>query len=175
MTSRLVALLAVVLLAAPVAQARRKHHRKPLLGHVHRSHARAPKAWTVVPAVATPAPTPVPTPPPAGQPAPTPTATATSSLPPANPRSVSVNSTEYAFTLSQRSVLAGDVRIQFDNSRAQDPHSLSMTGPDFFAFDEQAPGIVTQRTVTLQPGTYVLFCPILDHEARGMKATLTVR
>jgi plastocyanin len=167
---RLAAVLLVALLAAvPVADAKhRRHKRSALHGHVRPAGAQAPAEWSVV---ATPTPTP------AATATATATATPASSLPEPNPRSVSVGSTEYAFTLSQRSVLAGEVRIQFDNSRAEDAHQLSIDGPnpDYWSFDEVDAGSVTTQVVTLRPGSYVLFCPLLDHEARGMHATLTVR
>jgi plastocyanin len=169
----LAALLVALVAAVPAADAKRKRHRRGgLHGHVRHSRAQAPKSWSYVPAPAA-TPTPTPSPPPGATPTPTPT----SSLPPANPHSVSVGSTEYAFTLSQRTVSAGAVRVQFDNSRAEDAHELAIDGPDpaYWAFGEQPAGTVTQRTITLDAGTYVLFCPILDHEARGMRATLTVR
>jgi plastocyanin len=166
-------LLVALLCATPVAQARH-HHRHRLVAKVRHSRVKAPRSWSRVPA---PSRTPAPTATPAPVATVTPTPTPTSTLPAPNPRSVSVGSTEYAFTLSQRSVLAGDVRIQFDNSRAEDAHQLAIDGPnpDYWSFDEQAAGTVTTHTVTLRAGTYVLFCPLLDHEFRGMRATLTVR
>jgi plastocyanin len=176
---RVALLLAVLLVVVPAADARKKRKRHKLHGKVSHVQAKAPASWSFVP----PAPTPVPTPSPTATatpsvtPSASPTPTATSTLPAPNTRSVSVRSTEYRFTLSQATVEAGPVRVQFDNSLAEDPHSLSVDGPDpaYWAFDEQDPGTVTQRTIDLQPGEYVLFCPILDHEARGMRATLTVR
>jgi plastocyanin len=186
LATALVAALALV----PAADAR-KHHRKRhrLQGRVVATQAKAPKSWSRVRAPAPAAPAPVATPeaPPEAPvepgpaatptPEPTPTPTPGSSLPPPNPRSVSVGSVEYAFTLSQRSVLAGDVRVEFDNTRAEDPHQLAIDGPDpdYWSFDEEPPGSVTRHTIRLRPGSYVLFCPILDHEARGMRATLHVR
>jgi len=79
--------------------------------------------------------------------------------------------------LSQRSVLAGDVRVEFDNSRAEDAHQLAIDGndPDYWTFDADPAGSIPRYTVRLRPGSYFLFCPILDHEARGMRATLLVR
>lgn len=176
---RLAALLALLVLAAGTADA--AHTRRPKLrGHAHRAHAKAPKRWQIVRPWATPRPA---APPPATA---TATATATAGptapgatappLPQADPRSVSVGATEFAFTLSQPSVAAGNVRVQFDNSRAEDAHQLVLAGNgDTLSFDVQDPGVVTRRTFSLTPGTYHLFCPLDDHEARGMSATLTVR
>jgi plastocyanin len=190
----LAAALVAALALVPAADARKQHRKRHRMhGRVVATHAKAPKSWSRVRAPA-PAPTPAPAPPapeaapeapaapaPTATPTPAPTATATptpgSSLPPPNPRSVSVGSVEYAFTLSQRSVLAGDVRVEFDNSRAEDAHQLVIDGPDpdYWSFDEEPAGSVTRHTVRLRPGSYVFLCPIGDHEARGMRATLLVR
>jgi plastocyanin len=204
----LAAVMVAALALVPAADAR-KHHRKRhrVRGNVVASHAKAPESWShfaapsaapaTAPAPAAPRPTPTATPtsapaaPAAGSPAATPTpapapapsATPTpgSSLPAPNPHSVSVGSVEYSFTLSQRSVEAGDVQIQFDNSRAEDAHQLAIDGVggdgvnDYWSFDEEPAGSVTRHTLRLRPGSYVLFCPLPDHEARGMRATLVVR
>ncbi len=37
------------------------------------------------------------------------------------------------------------------------------------------PGESTLLEVNLDPGTYVLYCPVGDHEERGMRGTVTVR
>lgn len=168
MTKRVAAVLVAVLAVAPAADARKqRRHQHPLRGRVRAVSAAAPASWSALP----PAPSPTPSS------TPTLTPTPASSLPPVNSHSVSVGSTEYALTLSQKVVSAGAVRIEFDNSRAQDAHQLSIDGPDpaYWTFDKQEAGTVSSRTITLEPGTYVLFCPILDHESRGMHATLTVR
>ena len=174
----LAATLAALLLvgAVPAAEGKRKRHRQR--GTVTAAQGKAPKAWrlparTPVPPAATAAPIPTTT----ATPAATATATPGSTLPAPNSRSVSVRSTEFAFSLSQTAVDAGEVRIQFDNSRAEDPHSLSIDGPDpdAWAFDAVPAETVVAYTLTLRPGRHVLFCPISDHQELGMRATLTAR
>jgi plastocyanin len=116
-------------------------------------------------------------------PTPDPTATPAPSgptlpeLPVADPWSVSVGSTEFAFTLSQPSVAAGDVRIQFDNRRGEDPHDLVLrrAGTVVAHFGVLAAGVLTFRTIALRAGSYDLLCPLEGHVAAGMSATLTVR
>jgi plastocyanin len=164
---RVAAVLVALLVVAPVAEGKRQR----LRGTVRVGFGKAPKRWGKVSVWATPTPTPVP-----GA-TPTPSPTPGSALPAPNPRSVSVNSTEFAFTLSQTTVSAGAVRVQFDNSRAEDPHQLSIDGPDpdYWSFDEVPAGGVIAQTLVMRPGRHVLFCPLPGHEELGMRAVLTVR
>ena len=90
-------------------------------------------------------------------------------------RSIQVQSGEFYLRLSRASVLAGDVRVEFDNSRAEDPHDLKLAkGTDLHSFDEQPSGGVTAKTLHLSKGTWQLFCALQDHAARGMSAELKV-
>ena len=182
-------MLAVALVGViPPAAADAGHHKQRLRAHVgHKAVAHAPARWRAAtgfrigtakstpPTTVTPAATPAP----AAAPA-TPATPVATPRPPALPgdsaSSVSVASTEFAFALSQPAVGPGPVRIQFDNSRAQDPHDLVVRhgGSDIVRFGEAPPGAVTSRTVTLTPGTYTLLCPIGAHAALGMTADLTV-
>lgn len=170
-----VAVLLVAALALVAAPADAK--RGKLRGKVRTAHGKAPKRWGQVTkwTPAAPAPTPTPTASPAATP--TPSATPGSVLPEPNPRSVSVASTEWAFTLSQPTVASGTVRIEFDNSRAEDPHKLTVDGPvpHYWAFSEVEAGGVTVERIVMPAGRYVLFCPLPEHEERGMRAVLTVR
>jgi len=80
--------------------------------------------------------------------------------------------------LSRTTVLPGQVKLEFNNVFAQDPHDLLVervdgTGPAF-AFDELEPEQVQSRTLTLDAGAWRLSCTIATHAARGMEATLTV-
>jgi hypothetical protein len=128
----------------------------------------------IPPATSSPA---APQPAPAAAPDPAPTATPGPMLPAPQPRSVSVRAREFAFALSQPTVLAGAVRVQFDNSAAEDPHDLAVRDGDgvtVFTFGELRSGAVQARTVTLAPGRYELVCPLAGHEALGMTVPLTV-
>ncbi len=105
------------------------------------------------------------------EPAPPPT------LPPiySNPRAVQVQAFEFGLQLSKSTVLSGDVRVEFNSMRAEDPHDLRVLREStLYAFDEQAPGAVTAKTLDLSPGRWKLFCSLPEHEELGMKATLTV-
>jgi plastocyanin len=90
-------------------------------------------------------------------------------------RSLQVQSGEYYLRLSRSSVLAGDVRVEFDNTRGEDPHDLKLAkGTELYSFDEQPSGGLTAKTFHLGKGSWTLFCALQDHASRGMEATLTV-
>ena len=91
-------------------------------------------------------------------------------------RSLQVQSGEYYLRLSRSSVLAGDVRVEFDNSRGEDPHDLKLMSAagDVVGFDEQPSGAITAKTFRLSKGSWTLFCALQDHAARGMSAGLKV-
>jgi len=90
-------------------------------------------------------------------------------------RSVQVQSGEFYLRLSRASVLAGDVRVEFDNSRGEDPHDLKLLrGSTMHSFDEQPSRGITAKTLHLSAGTWQLFCALPEHAERGMKAQLSV-
>jgi len=98
-----------------------------------------------------------------------------STPPPALPE-VQVSAVEFHFTLSRTTVPAGKVIIEFVND-GQDEHNLNAqgsSGPQAATFATEVPKAVTRQTLELHPGSYTLFCSLADHEAKGMKATLTV-
>jgi hypothetical protein len=77
--------------------------------------------------------------------------------------------------LSRTTVLAGSVKVTFNNAFAQDPHNLVLEGPgDAVIFPELPKGEVAVRTAPLAAGTWKLSCGLEGHEARGMVAQLTV-
>jgi plastocyanin len=146
----------------------------------------APAALLSVPAVvAPPAPLPLPV---ASSPAPatTPSEAPPSEAPPSEapgevePRSVphvQVSAVEYSFTLSRTSVPAGKVILQFVND-GQDEHNLHITegeeGPLVGSFADTPSKGVGQLQLEMRSGSYTLLCSLHGHEAKGMKATLTV-
>jgi hypothetical protein len=88
-------------------------------------------------------------------------------------RSVQVQSSEWELRLSRTSVLAGYVRVEFDNSRGEDAHDLKLLrGSTLYSFDEQPSGGITAKTLKLSAGRWQLFLP--EHAERGMKAQLSV-
>jgi hypothetical protein len=144
----------------------RKHHRKPAASTPPASSPGAPTPAAPA-APASPGPT-APTAP--DDPGPT-----LPDDPSGGGRSVQVQSGEFYLRLSRSSVLAGDVRVEFDNSRGEDPHDLKLyRGSTIYSFDEQPSGGITAKTLHLSTGTWQLFCALPEHAERGMKATLSV-
>jgi hypothetical protein len=77
--------------------------------------------------------------------------------------------------LSRTTVLAGDVKVEFNNAFAEDPHDLVVERASAsYAFSELQPGDVERRTVALDAGEWRLRCTIPTHAERGMTAALTV-
>jgi plastocyanin len=99
---------------------------------------------------------------------------------PAGPAHVQVTAEDtgaFRFILSRASVPAGPVAIEFVN-HGQDEHNLNVKpGEESLvgSLPNTAPGAhPSLPTLDLHAGTYTLFCSLPGHEAKGMKATLTV-
>jgi plastocyanin len=96
--------------------------------------------------------------------------------PPSVPH-VQVSAVEYSYTLSRTSVPAGKVILQFVND-GQDEHNLQISegeeGPLAGSFVDTPSKGVGQLQLEMRSGNYTLFCSLHGHEAKGMKATLTV-
>ena len=131
--------------------------------------APAPSGGTSAPGTAAPVPTPAPTEDP-GHDVPV--------LPPSNPRALQVISGEFFLTLSKAEVLSGNVRVEFNNAYAEDPHDLHLIRKngdgESYAFGELQSGEVEAKTLNLKAGTWQLFCALPEHAERGMSANLTV-
>ncbi len=55
-------------------------------------------------------------------------------------------------------------------------HALEIEGEGIEEETEDIePGESAELEVNLDPGTYVLYCPVGDHEERGMRGTVTVQ
>ncbi|MEA2215716.1 MAG: hypothetical protein QOK19_1277 [Solirubrobacteraceae bacterium] len=89
---------------------------------------------------------------------------------------VQVTAVEYHFTLSRTTVPAGRVAFDFVNA-GQDEHNLNLLSGEG-SIGGSFPGTpskgIRDQTFEMRRGTYTLFCSLPEHEAKGMKATLTV-
>ena len=84
--------------------------------------------------------------------------------------------TEFSIELSQQTFAPGPYEFVAEE-QGQFPHALSIEGPDVDSASTSVidPGGDSQTlNVTLQPGTYELWCPVGNHRAQGMETTITV-
>ena len=89
---------------------------------------------------------------------------------------VEVAMNEFTLVLSQQTFTAGTYTFKAPNE-GKFPHTISITGPGVDAATAGGPaqgGEEVSMTVDLQPGTYKIWCPVRDHEARGMVTEITV-
>jgi hypothetical protein len=111
-------------------------------------------------------------------PAPDDPALRTAAEPGSNPFAVQVRAGEFFLQLSKPEVHAGNVRVEFNNRTAEDPHDLHVFREDgtgaSYAFGELQSGEVEARTLPLTAGTWRLLCALPEHAARGMSVKLRV-
>jgi plastocyanin len=86
-----------------------------------------------------------------------------------------VSPTQLQLQLSRASLAAGSAIVEQYNA-GEDPHNLILEKDSqvAFAYPTLEPGGDQKQTIVLQPGTYTLYCSLLDHRSLGMQATLTV-
>ena len=88
---------------------------------------------------------------------------------------VDVGMTEFAFTLDPNTAPAGDVVFNVTNN-GDVVHVFEIEGQ---GIEEETPRMEpgeqrTLRVEDMQPGTYEVYCPVGNHEERGMRTTFTV-
>ena len=83
----------------------------------------------------------------------------------------------FRFVLSRSSVPAGKTIVEFVN-HGQDEHDLNAAegseGEVVGSLPNTPSNDHLSLTVNLKPGSYILFCSLPGHAAKGMRATLTV-
>jgi uncharacterized cupredoxin-like copper-binding protein len=106
------------------------------------------------------------------------TGTSTTPAEPSGPVVATVKVRETEFELDpQNPRIAKAGVVQFDVTNAgQAPHALEVEGPKGEVETETIePGRkATLRADLSKPGRYVWYCPVGDHESRGMKGRITV-
>lgn len=88
---------------------------------------------------------------------------------------VEIEATSYAYSPTTITVPAGRIRFVIHNA-AEIVHGFEVEGQGMEEeIEEIQPGATDSLTVTFEePGTYVIYCPVADHEQRGMVGTLEV-
>lgn len=88
---------------------------------------------------------------------------------------VEVEVVDFAFTPAQITVPAGEVTFVLTNNGTQE-HEFEIFKGDAVVDEAEGlvPGLSRDFVVTLAAGDYTYVCKLADHEARGMKGTLTV-
>jgi plastocyanin len=82
---------------------------------------------------------------------------------------------QLAYDKKSLTAKAGDVTIDFTND-SQVPHNVTIEqGEDEQGATDTIQGSKTTKAFTLKAGTYSFYCSVGNHEAAGMKGTLTVQ
>jgi plastocyanin len=81
---------------------------------------------------------------------------------------------EYSITLPRYDFSAGTYTFTVDNL-GQTGHDFAITGPGVDTIKRMPAGTEAEIIVTLQPGTYELWCSIDNHRTRGMRQTVIVQ
>jgi uncharacterized cupredoxin-like copper-binding protein len=93
---------------------------------------------------------------------------------PVSGTSVAVQLTEMRVELPQQTFAPGTYTFVATNE-GRLPHALEIEGGGLEqATDTLSGGQSADLTVTLQPGTYKLYCPVHNHDEQGMHTTITV-
>ena len=96
-----------------------------------------------------------------------------SSHPASNPGKVQM--TDFHLALSQQNFTPGTYTFVAVNS-GQAVHAIEVDGPGVSdqQTDDVQPGQTARLTVTLQPGSYEMYCPVDGHKTKGMDTHFTV-
>ena len=88
---------------------------------------------------------------------------------------IKANLTEFHIALSEQPTTAGTYTFVVTNGGSA-THALTITGPGVTGqhTGSLSPGQSANLTVTLQNGSYDVFCPVDGHKGMGMDMTVTV-
>src|SRR6478735_3047227 len=103
----------------------------------------------------------------------TPEDTEPTGAPPADATVVTVSATEYAYELSTTTIPAGAVSFELTNNGSMS-HDLVLEGGPGGGTEVIGSGETATLNVTLEPGTYTLYCSVGNHRAQGMEIEITV-
>lgn len=102
----------------------------------------------------------------------------TSKTPSGGPVQLSADPSSIAFTTTSLQAQAGSVTIDFDNPNPAIPHDVcvqSSSGKQLGCSKQVMDGKAALDLKNVTPGSYTFYCSVDDHEAAGMKGTLTVQ
>ncbi|MFD4429411.1 cupredoxin domain-containing protein [Nocardia sp. NPDC058497] len=92
-----------------------------------------------------------------------------------DPGRITVIETEYSITVSRPNVRAGQTYTLDVRNDGRTRHDLVIAGP---GVDSRTPvleaGTTSELTVTLQSGTYALWCSVGKHHSLGMRSSISV-
>lgn len=104
---------------------------------------------------------------------PAPSTTGAGPSAPAAEQSVAVNAFEFGYAVDVTEMPAGEVTFTLTNGGGMD-HDLVLEGVPGAATELIGPTESDSFTVTLEPGTYTLFCSVSGHRGLGMEFEITV-
>jgi plastocyanin len=82
---------------------------------------------------------------------------------------------QLAFDKKSLTANAGNITVDFTNDSSV-PHNVTIEqGEKEQGATDTIQGSKTSKSFTLKAGTYTFYCSVGDHEAAGMKGTLTVK
>jgi plastocyanin len=93
------------------------------------------------------------------------------------PARVQVVAREFGYALSRTTIRAGRAIIELRNA-GEDAHDLILQrrgGRKLYVWPVTQAGGVSDKGLTLAPGTYRLWCGVANHRSLGMVATLVVK
>ena len=93
------------------------------------------------------------------------------------PARVQVVAQEFRYALSRTTIKAGRAIIELRNA-GEDAHDLVLQrrgGRRLYVWPVTQAGDVSDKELTLAPGTYRLWCGVANHRSLGMVATLVVK
>ena len=102
----------------------------------------------------------------------------TSTTPSGGPVQLAADPSTIAYTTDSLQAKAGSVTVDFDNPNQAIPHDVCVqtsSGKQLGCSKQIAGGKATLDLKNLKAGSYIFYCSVDDHEAAGMKGTLTVQ